>query len=117
MRARTGENRLALWYGILIGPLALAWCEGSNYVIAQHACSTGHFYVFNIISAIAFLFALSGAWLAWSEFQKVGPGSENGGTPHDRSWFMAILGIASSLGFVLAIIAMSVPHFILSPCD
>ncbi len=117
MHARAEANSLALWYGIVVGPVAWACCEAFNYMLTQHACSTGHFYVFNIISAITFLFALSGAGLAWTEFQKLGPGQEHGGTPHDRSWFMAALGLATSLGFALAIIAMSVPHFILSPCD
>jgi hypothetical protein len=110
-------NPLALWYGILAGPLAWATGEGLNYAFDQHACSTGHFYVQWIVCGCTLLIALSGAFVARMELQRCGEQRDDGGTPLDRSWFMARLGIAVSLGFALVIIALTVPHFILSPCD
>ena len=114
---RFEPNPLALWFAILAGPIAWAVEEGLNYAFNQHACSTGHFYVQWTVCACTFVLALSGAWVARMEILRTGQQNDDGGTPRDRSWFMARLGLASSLGFSLVIIALTVPHFILSPCD
>jgi hypothetical protein len=110
-------NPLALWYSILAGPAAFAFEEGLNYAFDQHACSTGHFYVQWIVCIVTFLIALSGAVVARMEISRTGEQNEDGGRPIDRSWFMARLGLAASLGFALVVVALTVPHFILSPCD
>ena len=116
---RTFEvNPLALWFGILAGPIASALNEGLNYALDQHACSTGHFYVLHTISVCALLLTVCGGSAAWYEWRGIGgTTNDEGGTPRDRSGFMATLGIAASIFFALVIVAMSVPHFILSPCD
>ena len=114
---RFEPNPLTLWYAILAGPVAWAFEEALNYAFDEHACSTGHFYVQWIVCVCALLVALSGAFIARIEISRTGEQHEDGGTPRDRSWFMARLGLAASLGFALVIIALTVPHFILSPCD
>lgn len=110
-------NPLLLWYGILAGPAAWAFEEALNYALDQHACSTGHLYVQWVVCFCALLIALSGALIARMEIGRTGEQSDDGGTPRDRSWFMARLGLAASLGFSLVIVALMVPHFFLSPCD
>jgi hypothetical protein len=107
----------ALWWGILIGPTAWALDQGISYAIAQHACSTGHFYVLHVTSAVMFVLALSGVLVATRQLGIARSGREEGGTPLDRSWFMAWLGILMSVAFALTIIALSVPKVLLSPCD
>lgn len=107
----------ALWWGILVGPTAWALDQGVSYAIDQHACSTGHFYLLHVASAAAFLFALTGALVAWRQLICVRNGSEEGGSPRDRSWFMAWLGILMSLVFALTIVALAVTKIVLSPCD
>ena len=114
---RFEPNPLALWYGILAGPVGWILEEGLNYAFDQHACSTGHFYVQWAACIGAFVIALSGALVARLELNRIGERHEDGGSPMDRSWFMARLGLAASLGFSLVIVALAVPHFILSPCD
>ncbi len=111
-------NPPALWFGILAGPIATALNEGLNYALEQHACSTGHFYVLHTISAFALLLTACGGSVAWYEWRRTqGDTNDEGGTPRDRSGFMATLGIAASVFFALVIVAMSIPHFILTPCD
>lgn len=107
----------ALWWGILIGPTAWALDQGLSYALAQHACSTGHFYVLHVTSAVMFVLALTGLLAAWRQLGPVRNGREEGGSPVDRSWFMAWFGILMSAGFALTIIALSVPKIVLSPCD
>ncbi len=107
----------ALWWGILIGPSAWALDQGISYAIDQHACSTGHFYLLHLVSAAAFLLAMTGALVAWRQLASVRDGRDDGGSPRDRSWFMAWLGILMSSVFALAIVALTVAKIVLSPCD
>lgn len=109
----TGE----LWWGILIGPVAWVIDQGLSYSIEQHACSTGKFYELHLITAACFVLALTGLFVAVRQLRKVPAGNDDGGTPRDRSWFMAWLGILMSVEFAVVVIAMAVPKIILSPCD
>ncbi len=106
-----------LWAGVLMGPIAWALDEGLSYSLEQHSCSTGHHYVLHVISICCLLFALAGAWIARTQLVREGEGNENGGTPHDRRWWMARLGVAFGLGFSLVIIAIAIPKLLLSPCE
>lgn len=106
-----------LWWGILIGPIAWVLDQGLSYSLDQHACSTGHFYVLHVTTACCFVLALSGLFVALRQRRKVPSGNDDGGTPRDRSWFMAWLGILLSVEFAIVIVAMAVPKIILSPCD
>jgi hypothetical protein len=116
-RSEPEASPALLWAGVLLGPTAWALDEGLSYAVAQHSCSTGHFYVTHVITAICLAIALFGALIARAQLLRVGPGDENGGGAHNRSWFMARLGIALGCGFALVIIAMAVPKILLSPCD
>jgi hypothetical protein len=107
----------ALWWGILIGPAAWLLDQGMSYAIDQHACSTGHFYLLHLLSAVWFLMALTGALVAWRQLGPVRDANDEGGSPRDRSWFMAWLGILMSVLFALTIVALVVPKLVLSPCD
>jgi hypothetical protein len=55
--------------------------------------------------------------VAYRQLNFVRDGHDDGGSPRDRSWFMAWLGILMSASFGLAIIALSVTKIVLSPCD
>ena len=111
------QPRFWLWYGILIGPISWAADQQISYSLVAHACSTGHFYLLHAITVIALLLALSGALVAAINLGRTRAANMEGGRATDRSRFMAIVGIAASLGWTLVIIAMQVPRFILSPCD
>jgi len=103
--------------GLLIGPLAFGADLLLSYALVPHACSTGHFYVLHAISIVCFVIVLGGAWMSWQQYQNAREGSDDGGSPLDRSHFLGLLGLASSLFFAVVIIANAVPRFILSPCD
>jgi hypothetical protein len=110
-------SKTSLWYGILIGALAFSADEQITYSLVPHVCSTGHFYVLYWATGVALLLSLSGAAVGAKNLLATHTASPDGGTRADRSRFMAILGIAASLGFATIIIAMAVPRFLLSPCD
>ena len=117
METATAKSGFTQFYSLLIGPVAWAFDLGLSYATVYHACSTGHYYVLHIISIVTIVFALSGAYVGWQEFQQVREANDEGGSPFDRAHFMALLGIASGLGFSLVIVATAVPKFVFSPCQ
>ena len=113
-----GKSAAALWYGMLVPPLAYGANLILGYVLVQHVCSTGHFYILHAITIVAVVVVLSAGLIAWREYVRIPrQADDEGGSPFDRAQFMAIFGMMSALGFTIAIIATAVPRFILSPCD
>ncbi len=117
MDATTARSPLPQFYALLIGPLSWAADLGLSYANVYHACSTGHRYVLHAITVATLLLALTGAFVGWLEYQAVREGTDDGGSPLDRAHFLALLGIASSLGFAVVIIATAVPKLVFSPCQ
>jgi hypothetical protein len=117
MKTATARMAGTQFYSLLIGPVAWAFDLGLSYANVYHACSTGHYYVLHVISAVTFILALSGAVVGWREYETVRNASDEGGSPFDRTHFLSLLGVAASLGFAMVIIATAVPKIILSPCQ
>jgi hypothetical protein len=114
---KSSKSALAQVTGVLIGPLAWGADLLISYALVQHACSTGHHYILHVVSIIAFVVTLGGALLSWRQYQEVREANDEGGSPFDRSHFLALLGVVSSLSFAIVIIASAVPRWVLSPCD
>lgn len=107
-----------LWWCMMAGPVAWAADLGFSYVLAQHACSTGHHYVLHLISFVCFVIALTGAAAGISEHKKLPEEvTEKGPRPFDRAYFQFLFGMVFSFAFAVVIIAGAVPRWILSPCD
>jgi hypothetical protein len=115
---RGGRTPVGLWWSLIAGFVAWAADLGLSYMLEQHSCSTGHYYVLHAISIVCFVMALSGFGTGLVEFRRFpGTTSEEGGTHFDRAHFQALLGMTFSLWFALVIIAGSVPRWILGPCE
>jgi|SRR5581483_254240 len=107
-----------LWWCMIAGPFAWACDLGFSYVLAQHACSTGHHYVLHLITIICFLIALTGAAAGYTAYQQLPREvSDKGRRPLDRAYFQVLFGIVFSFSFAVVVIAGAVPRWILSPCD
>lgn len=111
-------NLFALWWGILIGPLAWATDLGISYPITQSLCAFNHAWGFHAITVCTLALAVSGALVARRELALVPrvPG-EKLPRPIERSRFMAQLGIALSVLFMIVILAESVAKLGISPCQ
>ena len=101
-------NLFALWWGILIGPLAWATDLGISYPIIHSLCGVDHMWGFHAITVGALALAVSGAVVARRELALVprAPG-EKLPRPIERSRSMAQLGIAVSVLFIIVILAES----------
>ncbi len=117
-KAKSAWRDLLLSAGIWLGPLAWALDLGFSYSLVAHSCSTGHYYVLHLVSAVCAAIALAGLGIAAQQYRQLPPGvNEEGGSVLDRVHFMALLGMTSSVGFFILIIAGAVPRWILSPCS
>src|SRR4051794_27295319 len=109
---------LALWAGVLAGPVAFALDEEISYAVTQNACSTGDHVFLHLASLLALCLIAAGAVSAWRVFVRLPAGADQTrGGEWDRSRFMAIAGLVLCLIFTLFVIAEAVPRFILGPCD
>ena len=111
-------NALALWTGMLAGPIAWLLQMELGYALVPWACATGHIVVLHIVTLGGLLIAAAGALVAWREWRRSGREWPKGaGGPQMRSRFMAVLGLLTSVMFFLVILAQGLPSFILSPCQ
>jgi hypothetical protein len=115
---QSGRTPLGLWWSLIAGFAAWTFDLGFSYVLEQHSCSTGHYYLLHVISIVCLVIALTGFGTGFVEFRRFpGTTSEEGGSPFDRAHFQALLGMAFSLSFAVVVIAGSLPRWILSPCE
>jgi hypothetical protein len=115
---RSGPGALALWWGILAGPVAFALDEVLSYAIVQHSCSTGYEWLLHLYTAIALLLSLSGVVAAqWCYRRLPHIASSEAGSVESRGRWMAIYGTASGLAFIVVTLALAIPKWGLSPCD
>ncbi len=113
-----GQTPLPIRWSLTAGFLAWGANLGFSYVLAQHACSTGHHYVLSVTNWTCFFIALSGVFVGWNAARKLPHDSEEQGRrPHDRAHFQSLIGMIFSAAFAVVIVAGAVPNWILSPCD
>jgi hypothetical protein len=114
---------LALWTGMLAGPLLWLFLLEWNYVASYVACELRQTWFLHVptVGAVA-LVAAAGLW-AWREgrgpsdlpeplTEPVGPE-----TCDSRTRWMAHAAAASSIWFIIVILSMEVPILILRTCQ
>jgi len=116
--ARSASEYALQLIGFLGAPTVWALEFIISYAITQHACSTGQHWELYLLSLISGSLAGGATFIALRNLRLTSEkDSSDGGTPLDRTRFMAISGLMISAFFVMVIIAEAVPRFILSPCD
>jgi hypothetical protein len=87
------------------------------YLSVSPACREGRALPLHVESAVALLLALVGVRAGWRAWSAAGGGwDEEGGDPTARARFFAALGTLLGVLFVLVIVAMWLPVFLLDPC-
>jgi hypothetical protein len=109
---------LALWTGVLGGPLAWTLQLLVSYPVASLSClpqyRSDHPVLLNAMTLGALTFVAFCGWLAWSAFDRPPKGASiDGGKPWDRARFMGLLGLLTSLFFIAVIIATAMPAWML----
>lgn len=112
------KRDLALWTGVLAGPIVWLLSFEANYALAPWACIFQAKLALYLVSIAALILcAGSGmvAWRQWTELGREWPGTGGGALP--RSRIMAIGGVLLSAMFFLVILAQAIPPVLLDACE
>ena len=105
------------WLANLLAPIAFLIELEVAYMLVPRACEAGNLLPVHLAHAGALLLGLAGGFFAWREWQTwVNQRSTDMGERAVRSRFMARVGLLTSGGFVLVILALWLPSFLLDPC-
>ena len=108
---------LPLWTGILAGPIAWAIDLEASYALVHWICATQRMDVLHAITLGALLITAAGFAISWRALQQATHAATTDRGERARAAFMALLGLASSVLFAVAIIAGAVPRWILDACQ
>jgi uncharacterized membrane protein len=109
---------LALWTGILAGPLVWLLSFEANFALAPWACEFHTKLALFVVAILALsLVAASGllAWRKWNATGKVWPGGAGGTLARER--VIAGCGVLMNAMFFLVIAAQTVPNLLMGACD
>jgi hypothetical protein len=108
---------LALWTGILAGPITWAIDLTASYALVKWTCSSQREAVLHAITVGALLTVAAGAMVSFVALRHAADGTPtDGGDPRQRARFMAILGLASCALFALQIASTAIPQWVLDAC-
>jgi hypothetical protein len=114
---------LALWIGLLAGPVVWLSLLQTNYILAYVACETRQTWFMHVATGVAVLLVAAAGFSAWrasdgaimSEEHRSDPLSDE--THRQRARWMAFGGVAFSAWFILVILAMEIPIIVLRECQ
>jgi len=112
------KRNVALWTGILAGPVI--WLIGfeANFALAPWACTLKWKPALYAISIISLAITAGSGWLSWVQWQRLGrewPGQA--ASTVARSQMLAIGGVLLSAMFFLVILAQAIPELMLGACE
>ena len=112
------SRSLALWAGVLTGPIAWLCSFEARFALAPWACTFQSKAVLFGIAVAALIVCGGSAFLAWREWKALGQHGPTADASSDaRATFMAIGGMAVSLGCCMIVIAQTIPEIVLGACE
>ena len=112
-----GRGLVLLWVSLLSAPVAWALDQLISYALIKPVCFADARLTLTVISVVALLLVTFGGILGGVCLAQATGGTDEGGRTIDRSYFMAIIGIAFNVIVGLLIVFATIPQFILSPCE
>jgi putative flippase GtrA len=112
---------LALWSGIMAGPLVWAVLLQTNYVLSYVACEQGHTWMLHLATGIALVLIAAAAAVAWRAAAPLDALGERADARFDPDRigllrFMAVGGLGLCAWFAIVILATELPALVLHPC-
>ena len=112
----TTRRLAAAWTVLLGGPLVWLALLQTNYALVSWTCATGRSIVLWLVGAGAMIAVVIAIAVAWQAARVPRGTAATEGLSH-ATVFLARVGVALGLGFVLVIVATVLPTFILGPCQ
>jgi hypothetical protein len=116
---REDVGLLLLIGGFLLAPFAWLLEMQISYAMLKWACEHGRrglILLMPIWSLGLVGLAAAMSWSCWNKKVR-GQATEDGGRMEDRSYFLALAGLAMSALFALLILTSFAPRYFLSPCE
>jgi hypothetical protein len=118
--SRDARRSVALFAGLLGGPLVWFALLEVNYVLSYVACETRHTWFLHAATLASAVAVAAAGWTAW----RSGPADAterptdplSSDTTESRARWMAIAGVALSVWFILVILTMEIPIVLLATC-
>jgi hypothetical protein len=114
---------LALWTGVLAGPLLWLMLLQWHYVASYVACESRETWFLHAATGVAVVLTLGGGLWAWRAGRAPGAGDEpqtppvSPETSDARTRWMAHLAVASAAWFTIVILSMEIPILVLRTCQ
>jgi hypothetical protein len=112
---RERRDDAALWLGIVVPPLAWAADELVGLVFSDFVCDSGHRWLLQAVTVVAFVLAAVAGAISWRAGAAVA--AEEGARVEERRLFMRRIGGLTTVFFLLVIAAGAVPGLLHRPCD
>ena len=108
----------ALWTVVLAGPVVWLCSFLANYALAPWACTFQSKLALYAVSLAALALCAVSTVYAWNLWKQLGAEwHAEGAAAVPRRRAMAISGIVLSAGFLLVVIAQSIPELMLASCE
>ncbi len=108
-------SSVALWSGVMAGPIAFGLDLGLRYALVEWACVHGTRWMLTAISIPLLVLALTGIPLGWRG-RRIGEDATLDRVAK-RVRFMGESAIVLSSVFALTIVASAIPDFFIHPCS
>ncbi len=109
---------LALWTGILAGPIVWLISFEALFALNPWACIWQAKLTLYLVSLLALLFSGASGLLAWRQWNVLGREADpHGGDTLSRSRIMAFSGVIVSSFCCLLIVAQAIPELVLESCQ
>ena len=104
--------------GVFIGPAAWLLNLQVNYSLVKWACASGNGEALAAFPAIALALVAAGFVLSFRGFAQLRAEADpQGGRVVDRSYFLAVAGLALNAVFALVLATGGALHFVVGPCE
>lgn len=112
------NQELALWTGVLGGPIAWLCAFEARFALAPLACTSQSKLWLYVVAVLAMLLCAGSALLSWNQWKALGAQGPSGeGGTHPRRSFMAIGGVVLGAGCFLITVAQAIPEVVLGACQ
>lgn len=117
-KAPAEGRSVALWAGVIGAPAAWGLQLQAGYSLTPWACRAGLHFTLHVITAVAVVLALAGAYLSWRAWLAAGGGSpdKTDGGPVARERFLGALGVAMGALSAVVIVAQGIASFYFDGC-
>jgi hypothetical protein len=117
---------LSEWFGVSAGPVLWSVRLAASYIMVAIGCQAGFVQPqiiglsgieipVALMSIAAVIITLLAAGISWGNWHRLKDSNGRNG-PRDRSWFMAVSGMALSVLFAVVMLVETAPIFFLAPC-